>query len=92
MKSRLQPALITLHQRRRWRYFWLAAIVLVGLAGAAFAQEQEDPPARVGYVSYRQGSVVLAPQGDDEWTDLPANRPITAGDRLWTDRGACAEL
>ncbi|WP_460890661.1 DUF6600 domain-containing protein, partial [Ramlibacter alkalitolerans] len=95
MKSRLQPAMTTLHQRRLWRYFWLAAIVLVGVAGAAFAQEvqdAQDPPARVGYVSYRQGGVVFAPQGDEEWTDLPANRPITAGDRLWTDRGARAEM
>ncbi|MEJ8835672.1 DUF6600 domain-containing protein [Ramlibacter sp. AN1133] len=92
MKSRLQPAMTTLHHRRMWRYFWLAAIVLIGLAGAAFAQDTEDPPARVGYVSYRQGGVVFAPQGDEEWTDLPANRPVTPGDRLWTDRGARAEL
>src|SRR5262249_37633984 len=66
-------------------------IVLIGLAGVAFAQD-EDPPGRVGYVSYHQGGVVFAPQDDDEWMDLPANRPITAGDRLWTDRGARAEL
>jgi len=92
MKSRLQPAMSTLQQRRMWRYFWFAAILLVGLAGAAFAQEGEDPPARVGYVSYSQGGVVFAPQGEEEWTDLPPNRPITVGDRLWTDRGARAEL
>ena len=92
MKSRLQPAMTTLHQRRLWRYFWLAAIVLVAFAGAAFAQEADDPPARVGHVSLRQGGVVFAPHGEEDWTDLPANRPVTAGDRLWTDRGACAEL
>ncbi|HET8747104.1 MAG TPA: DUF6600 domain-containing protein [Ramlibacter sp.] len=92
MKSRLQPAMNTLQQRRMWRYFWLAAILLVGLAGAVFAQEGEDPPTRVGFVSYSQGSVVFAPQGDDEWIELPPNRPLTAGDRLWTDRGARAEL
>ena len=43
-------------------------------------------------MSFRQGGVVFAPQGDEEWTDLPPNRPISAGDRLWTDRGARAEL
>jgi hypothetical protein len=92
MKSRLQPALVTLHQRRVWRVFWVAVILLLGLGTAAFAQDQEDPPGRVAFVSYRQGGVVFAPEGEDEWTDLPANRPLTAGDRVWTDRGARAEL
>ena len=92
MKSRLQPAMSTLHQRRLWRIFWLAAIVLVGMAGAAFAQDAEDPPGRVGYVSYQKGGVVFAPEGEEDWVDLPTNRPITAGDRLWTDQGARAEF
>jgi hypothetical protein len=94
MKSRLLPAMTTLHPRRPWRLFWLVAIVLVGMAAtaAAFAQDEEDPPGRVGHVSWRQGGVVFAPYGEDEWTELPQNRPISAGDRLWTDRAARAEL
>lgn len=71
---------------------WLAALLLFCLAGAAVAQEAADPPARVATVSERQGSVVFAPEGEDEWIELPANRPLTAGDRLWSDRGARAEL
>jgi hypothetical protein len=92
MKSRLQPAMDTFNQRRLWRVVWLAAIVLVGLASTAFAQDEADPPGRVAALTYRQGGVVFAPQGDDEWVELPQNRPLTAGDRLWTDRGARAEL
>lgn len=93
MKSRHLAAMETLHQRRHWRIFWVFALLLLGLAsGAVFAQDETDPPARVGHLSFRQGGVVFAPQGEEDWTELPQNRPITAGDRLWTDRGARAEV
>src|SRR4051812_4629408 len=71
---------------------WLGALLLSWLASAALAQEAGDPPARVAYVSQRQGSVVFAAQGEEEWTELPQNRPLVEGDRLWTDQGARAEL
>jgi hypothetical protein len=92
MKSRHLSPMETLHQRRMRRLFWVVALILVGIAGAVFAQDAADPPARVAYVSFRQGSIVFAPQGDEEWVDLPPNRPLTVGDRIWTDRGARAEL
>jgi DNA segregation ATPase FtsK/SpoIIIE-like protein len=70
----------------------LPALVL-GLTLATPAQaQQEDPPGRVANLSWRDGGVVFAPAGEEEWTDLPVNRPLTRGDRLWTDRGARAEL
>src|SRR4051812_30846019 len=71
---------------------WLGALLLLSMAVAAAAQEASDPPGRVAYVSQRQGSVVFAPQGEEEWTELAANRPLTEGDRLWTDAGGRAEL
>lgn len=70
---------------------WLVAAVLGLFAVAATAQEV-DPPGRAAYVSERQGSVVFAPQGEEDWVDLPQNRPLTEGDRLWTDRGGRAEM
>lgn len=79
-----------------WRRLpWLAAFVLLCSAQLALAQQpaaEADPPERVGHVSYRQGNVVFAPEGDEEWVELPQNRPLTAGDRLWSDRGARAEV
>lgn len=76
-----------------WRSLpWLAALLLLALAGPAVAQDEGDPPARVAHMSAREGSVVFAPRGEEEWTELPQNRPLTAGDRVWTDRGARAEL
>jgi hypothetical protein len=59
---------------------------------AATALAQVDPPARAGSLSHIEGSVVLAPPGDTEWTDAVLNRPVTRGDRLWTDQGGRAEV
>ncbi len=67
-----------------------AALLLTLAAVSAFAQS--DPPARVASLSQIEGSVVLAPAGDTEWTDAVLNRPVTRGDRLWTDPGARAEV
>jgi len=66
-------------------------VLLLWFATAASAQEA-DPPGRVATLSHTVGSVVFAPEGEDEWIDLPLNRPLTRGDRVWTDRGARAEL
>jgi hypothetical protein len=63
-------------------------LLLLGAAGAARA----DPPTRVGRLGEAEGTVSYAPAGDNEWTDLQRNRPLTRGDRLWTDRGTRAEL
>ncbi|HSV80713.1 MAG TPA: DUF6600 domain-containing protein [Ramlibacter sp.] len=93
MKSRHMRAL---PHRRLWRSLpWLAGLaLLLWTAAAAFAQQPEahDPPGRVASITYRQGGLVFAPAGDEEWVALPRNRPLTDGDRLWTDRGARAEI
>ena len=71
---------------------WLGALLALWIAATgAFAQEA-DPPGRVATVSQRQGGVVFAPQGEEEWVELPANRPLSRGDRIWSDQGARAEL
>jgi hypothetical protein len=51
-----------------------------------------EPAGRVARVNHVEGSISLAPAGDDEWTEAPRNRPLTRGDRLWTDRGSRAEV
>jgi hypothetical protein len=71
-----------------------AFIALAVAAPLALAQSQPsaDPPARVGTISDIEGSVVYAPAGETEWADAAKNRPVTQGDRVWTDEGARAEL
>jgi hypothetical protein len=82
----------TLNARARLGRLALLPVLLLGLAAAAFAQDEADPPGRVAALTHETGSVVFAPAGEDEWLDLPLNRPLTRGDRVWTDAGARAEL
>jgi len=51
-----------------------------------------DPPARVARLSLVRGAVSFAPAGEDNWVQAEINRPLISGDKLWTDRGARAEL
>jgi hypothetical protein len=74
----------------RWGAALLALLTLVSV-GAARAQDA-DPPGRVARLSDAEGSVSLQPAGVEEWTAAPLNRPITTGDRLWSDQNSRAEL
>ena len=51
-----------------------------------------NPPGRVAQVSYAEGSVALEPAGTSSWTSAVLNRPVTMGDRIWTDQSSRAEL
>ncbi|MEO8485221.1 MAG: DUF6600 domain-containing protein [Betaproteobacteria bacterium] len=52
-----------------------------------------DPPSRAGRLSYVTGNVSLAPAGlPDEWGEAFVNRPLTVGDRLWTENGSRTEI
>jgi len=51
-----------------------------------------DPPGRVARMQYARGEVFLQPGGVDDWVDVSLNRPLTTGDRIWTDRRSLAEL
>jgi len=40
----------------------------------------------------RSGQRFVQPRRHDDWVSAIVNRPITSGDKLWTDNGARAEL
>jgi hypothetical protein len=54
--------------------------------------DDDDPPSRVARLSYASGSVSFQPAGTDDWVSAVVNRPITTGDKLWTDNDSRAEL
>jgi FecR protein len=56
------------------------------------ASDANDPPTRVARISYLDGSVSLQPGGAGDWGAAARNRPITVGDKLWTDKDSRAEL
>jgi len=74
------------------------AIVLAATLTApqfTFAQgdrDDDDPPSRAARLSYTGGAVSFEPAGTDDWVTIVNNRPITTGDKLWTDRDGRAEL
>src|SRR5579863_3035605 len=72
------------------RLLFLAAGSLL-VASAAYADD-DDPPSRAARLSYISGTVSFQPGGIEDWVPATLNRPLTTGDRLWTDTGARAEL
>jgi hypothetical protein len=69
----------------------LALLVLCAGLGVAQADDA-DPAARVARLSDAEGSVSMQPAGMQEWTAATLNRPLTTGDRLWSDQSSRAEL
>jgi len=63
-------------------------------AGSAMAQSPSagDPPARVGRLSYLQGTVSYHDAQADAWSPAAVNTPLTAGDALWTEPNGHDEL
>jgi hypothetical protein len=57
------------------------------VAVAANTGLAQDPPARAGRIGWLAGPVSMSPSGADAWAQAPLNRPLVAGDRLWTDVG-----
>src|SRR5438552_10026923 len=71
------------------RELGLACILLAAATGL---WADEDPPARVGRLSYLSGTVSFQPAGADEWAEATLNYPVTTGDRLWADDQSRAEV
>ncbi len=75
------------------RCLGLSGVLLLALALHPVARAEEaDPPGRVARISYVHGSVSMQPGGTGDWGSAEINRPMTIGDRLWTDSDARAEL
>jgi hypothetical protein len=69
----------------------IAILVVYIFSALSFAQE-ENPPGRVERISYLSGNVSLEPASQNQWSQASLNYPMTNNDRLYTGRGAQAEL
>ncbi|MGA8273325.1 MAG: DUF6600 domain-containing protein [Candidatus Sulfotelmatobacter sp.] len=79
------------------KFSWCCAVLALALANIALpnhasAQDQDDPPARVARLGYMEGSISFQPAGEDDWVGAVPNRPMTTGDKLWTDQNSRAEV
>jgi FecR protein len=76
-------------------------LALLGMAGLlvfaapnarADEDNQPDPPSRVARISYLDGSVSFQPSGTEDWAAAAKNRPVTIGDKIWSDKDSRVEL
>ncbi len=56
------------------------------------SDQAANPPGRAAQLSFAEGNVSLEPAGTGSWTGATLNRPLTLGDKLWTDQNSRAEL
>ncbi len=75
----------------------LVTLLSLALAVAFFTPlrtlaDDEDPSSRVARLSHTDGNVSFNPAGTDDWVSAVINRPMTTGDKLWSDNGGRAEL
>ena len=70
----------------------LSLSLVLGLARAQDAAPEADPPDRAARLSYLQGDVSMQPAGENAWAPAILNRPLTTGDKLWTEQGGRAEV
>ncbi len=69
------------------------AVVLALLPTVPLAHpSDQDPPSRVGRLSFLAGPVSFRPGSLDDWGAATVNYPLTTGDHLWTDADARAEI
>jgi len=68
------------------------ALVIAFLTPVRAVADEEDPPTRVARLSHTDGNVSFNPAGTDDWVGAVVNRPMTTGDKLWSDNGGRAEL
>ena len=76
------------------RRTYLALPLSLLLLAPADAANAADPPARVGRLSYAEGTVSFHPpgQGQGDWAPATVNYPVTTGESFWTDANARAEI
>lgn len=70
----------------------LCLLLLLAAALGVARAEDLDPPGRAARLSDAEGSVSLQPAGMQDWTAATINRPLTTGDKLWSDQNSRAEL
>ena len=70
----------------------LLLAALAALTPVCVVADADDPPSRVARLAYAEGSFSMQPAGTDDWIAAPINRPLTTGDKLWSDSDGRVEL
>src|SRR5438046_4260956 len=79
-------------QLLKWMSLGSIALAVLLFAVERAAADDDDPPSRVARLAYTNGNVSFNPAGTDDWVAAVVNRPMTTGDKLWSDDNSRAEL
>jgi len=80
------------HARKVASVLGVAMAFALFLPKLALADDDDDPPSVVARLAYSQGAVSFQPAGTEDWVDAGINRPVTTGDKLWSDQDGRVEL
>jgi hypothetical protein len=80
------------HARKVASVLGVAMALALFLPKLALADDDDDPPSVVARLAFSQGAVSFQPAGTDDWVDAGMNRPVTTGDKLWSDSDGRVEL
>jgi hypothetical protein len=80
------------HARKVASMLGVAMALALFLPKLVLADDDDDPPSVVARLAYSQGAVSFQPAGTEDWVDAGINRPITTGDKLWSDQDGRVEL
>src|SRR5947208_15611760 len=69
----------------------LALFAAIAFA-AAPALAQQEPPARVGRISFVQGHLAFHEASDTQWSAAAVNYAVATGGSFWTDPRSRAEM
>src|SRR6185312_13955212 len=69
-----------------------ALALAAACAALSLCASAQDPPARVGRISYVEGPTSVYQDADAGWQEALLNTPLTSENSVWTDRSARAEV
>jgi mannose-6-phosphate isomerase-like protein (cupin superfamily) len=69
-----------------------ALALLAACAAFSLSVFAQEPPGRVGRISYLEGPASVYQDPDTGWQEALLNIPVTSENSVWTDRGARAEV
>jgi hypothetical protein len=70
----------------------LSCFLVTTFLAALPALARDEPPARVGRISFVSGDLARHAPGQNEWSAAAVNYPVATGTSLWTDPDARAEI
>ena len=71
---------------------FLNYLLVLSFVTAAPALAQQEPPARVGRVSFVSGNLAFHMPGQTEWSAAAVNHPVATGGSFWTDPKSRVEI